>query len=123
MTTHKATPDATELANLHLTFGPGRILCYYGQRRLMAAIELGRRVFVAQRQDQPLASWETVLTTENAEHAARWLSDASLPSTDAYAYATGQTGELVAHEGDLGAWEALARGARPERPEQARPER
>lgn len=112
-----STPAAHELAQLHLTFGPGRILAYHGQRRLMAAIELGLRVYVAQRQAAPLASWETVLTTANAEHAAQWLRDASLPSTDAYAAATGQTGELVDHEGELGAWESLARGARDARRE------
>lgn len=110
MNTSATTPEPSELQQLHLTYGPGRILAYHGQRRLMAAIERGLRVYVAQRQDQPMASWQTVLTTADADHAAQWLRDATLPSTDAYASGTGQTGERIERE-DL--WSTT--GRRPER--------
>jgi hypothetical protein len=79
--------------------GNSPVLVFYGQRRIVW--NRAARRFVGQRQDRPLASWETVITTADAEHAASWLADAQLPSvqayssTDAYAAATGQTGELV----------------------------
>lgn len=74
-------PTAAELQQAHLVRGNARVLAFYGQRRVTAAIEPGLRLYVLQRQDRPLGSWETVATTAQPEHAAEWLEHASLPST------------------------------------------
>lgn len=76
-----SAPTAAQLAVWHLERGPARVLAFYGQRRIVAAIEDRQRVYVGQRQDRPLASWETVLTMSSPESAAEWLANATLPST------------------------------------------
>lgn len=94
-----AAPTAAQLAQAHLVRGPGRVLAFYGQRRVVAAIESRVRVYVLQRQDRPLASWETVATARQPESAAQWLESASLPSTDAYARYTQRTAYLDGEDG------------------------